>query len=1170
MIEKDTTSKTEDNRLKQRSMWKITGKIVLWTAGVIIGLILLIMCAVAWILTPERLTPLVEKYASEYLKADVKVDRVELTVWRSFPYVELDVDNLRLVSRSLQGQPDTVLKALPADASRLLDAQRMHGSINPWSMLRGCIKIGDISIDGLGINLVSYAPGINNFDIMPPSEPSEESKPWRYELGHITVNAQGGIRYFDAASGMYILLHRPGLEVFHDDDKLTTDFKTAVDMIAQGHKYVEGMPVTLKGEIGFKQEPMDISVSDLKLTVWGVGATIDFGLDMSSSPVLTKCIVSVPPLRIMPLLRLAAPSLIADVPALQSLDTDISLGIDATVNTPWQLTSPSMPDVNVKFNVPPCDLTYTVPGSRDKISITDLELKAAFDYVGKNPEASALHVSLFRASGAGVDISMDADVTELLSQDPMIRISSKGQVDMSRFSPLIPIKGSRLSGVIDADASIKCLLSDISHLRLQNIDADGSLEIRGLLLSLPLLTTELYARLATFTFGNSMSDKDLGAGMVTGMLRAHADIDTLYCSVPGITLGIRGLGLRAGTTPAMLASTSSDQVMPLGLKLMAQRVVADSPADTMHVNMRGLTATGKVTRYEGNARSPLLETMFSADRVRYTDPLTRLGVRGFSAEMQAHLRKRKSDKTPYQRRYDAIARANPGLSADSVAALASAPRRRLPADMVVDMSVDNGLKALIRQWGVQGSVRADRMNFTYIQYPVRTRITNLALDFSLDSLRLHRAYIVSQNNRLSVAGTVSNMRYAMLGRTRTPLRVRLFTDIDSIDINLIAYNYELGRGLQAKRGVLARINPEDEDALVRAAAEAAVPGNETVDTMPLIVPRNIDAQISLSAREAVYTNIALHGLQGKLVVNDGAVSIDSLVSGTDFGQAYLNLLYSSRDPQDLNMSVDLGFNRVNLSDFYTTFPQVVELMPMITNLSGMVGASLTGSFDMFPNMDIDFGSINAVLNISGSNLTVAQDPLIRKVARMMLIRKKGDLNISDMNIQVALHDNVMRLYPFAFSMEKYKFALLGENDLDQNMYYHLSVLKSPIPWKFGINIKGTFDKPKFRFGGAKYKENEAREVVNLVQSERVNFVRAMRLQLRKLVHRAALNYADRTEPDQSRERLDQSMTDTQYSDPTQMMGESLAGPIAKALGKNAGLLRTMQQKGKKTDKKQKK
>ncbi len=1141
-------------------------KVSAWIIGCLLGLILLLMCAIAWVLTPERLTPLVEKYASEYLKADLKAGKIELTVWKSFPYIKLDATEIHLKSRSLDGQPDSILAKLPADASRLLDADALSASINPWKLLRGCVSLGDIKINGLGIHLVAYSPEITNYDILPPSEPSEDSQQMRFEFDEISISANRGISYFDVSSGIDARLVSPLLSATQNKDIIHLDFKTPADLSLSGHKYISGMPLGLAGDIIFRQDPINISTTGLKLSAWGITANIDLGIDLAGNPILTKAGASIPPVKILPLLKLALPGLLADMPALKGLDTPLSFGVNAVVKTPWDMTSPTLPDVRMDFGVPSCEVTFTDKGSSARID--NLEIRGSFAFNGADPAKSSLSVPLLDLGGDGVALSLTAEVTEALSSDPIIRLTSKGNADLSHFRALLPIAGATIHGMLNADASIKCRLSDITEMRLQNIDADGCVEMRGLLFSIPAMAVKLYARMAKLTFGNDMHMHDTGSGLVQGMLRAGAAVDTMYCAVPGIEVAMRGIDLRAGTTPAMLVEKRPEGVMPIGMILKTERLKADSDVDTLHISARELKAFGSITRYQGNNKSPLLKAEIDASRLRYTDPLTRLGIRNFSADMLAHIRPRNAGtKTAYQRRYDAIAKAYPHLSADSVAALASAPRAEQPAIPAIDMSVDNGLKALIRQWGIEGGVRAERVNLTYILYPVRTRIQNLALDFSLDSLRLHRAIISSQNNKMSISGTVSNLRQAMLGRVRRPLIVRLYADIDSIDINQMAYNYELGRGLQARRGVLARINPEDEDALVRAAAETAVEPEEPFDTTTLILPRNIDAQIRLSAKQAIYTNLALQDLSGNLVLNDGALSIDSLNTSTDFGQAYINLLYSSRDPKDLNLSVDLGFNRVNLVDFYTAFPQVTEMMPVITNLNGMVGASLTGSVNLFPNMDIDMSSLNAMLNITGTDLKLSQDPLIRKIAHMMLIRKKGDLNISDMNIQVSVHDNVMRLYPFAFSMEKYKFALLGENDLDQNMYYHLSVLKSPVPWKFGINIKGTFENPKFRFGGAKYHENEAREVVNLVQTERVNFVRAMRMQLHKLVNRAALKYADRHEPDESKERKDQSMQDSPYSDPAEMISHAISDPITRALGKNADLLRKVQSENNKKQKK---
>lgn len=69
---------------KKKSAWI---KLVRMLCFTILGLLVLVLAvltlAVAY-LKPERLTPLVEKYANEYLDADVNIGRIELS-FEHFP-----------------------------------------------------------------------------------------------------------------------------------------------------------------------------------------------------------------------------------------------------------------------------------------------------------------------------------------------------------------------------------------------------------------------------------------------------------------------------------------------------------------------------------------------------------------------------------------------------------------------------------------------------------------------------------------------------------------------------------------------------------------------------------------------------------------------------------------------------------------------------------------------------------------------------------------------------------------------------------------------------------------------------------------------------------------------------------------------------------------------------
>lgn len=1138
----DTREESPGSPTPRKPWWRRALKITAWVVGSLIGLLVILMCLVAWILTPERLTPLVEKYGSQYLKADVKVKRVELTVWSSFPEIRLDITDLDLTSRTLQGQPDSVMRALGPDAARLLSAHTVSGSINPWKLLGGTIALGDIKADGLSLNVVSYSDSVNNYDILPPSEEEkEESTPWKIRFGDIDVKADGGVRYFDAQSGVDLFLASPTLHISPQDadcKRLDTALKGFVTFKMDGETYINRWPLDARGLIDWDINTMDFSLPDYSVALSIFSGKLHASLSLGEKMMLKSCSLDMDPIRLQPVIDHLPAALLDEYPLIKGIDTDLALTLRADVSCPWAFDAPDLPDVKVDIDVPPGRLTLSEDG-HTLLDLSELAMEGELNYDGSDPAMSSLRIPLLDLKGKGMSLTIEAAIEELLSDNPLIRVLSRGTLDLDALSALIPYAGSALGGTVQADAEVSGRLDDMMELRYENIEVDGSLQIRVLVCDIPQLATNLYSRLANFRFGNAIADM---GPRVPGTLLAHADIDTLHLAVPGIDMGMSGASLKAGAKDDLLARKSDKEITPMGMSFSASFFRMDSKADTTKVRAGDLVAKGSLTRYEGNAESPLLKADLSASGLLYADPTMRLGMKNLNSDLSAHLRKRKG-KGHHKGKHTGARRTN-----------------------VMRPEVDEGVKDLFKTWGISGNLASDKVRLTHLMYPVPVDVTGLDLDFSLDSLRLHRAQVHTQDNDMTLSGSISNLRQFMLGRTRKPLKLRLNADIRSIDINQMAFNFMLGSAMETQRGRLARLSEEEQDAIVKAAAAIDTVESLASDSLPLIIPRNIDAIFRLKADKALYGDINLYRMRTDLIVNDGAASIDSLQASTDFGDAYLNLLYSSRNPELLNMAVDLGFSDINLQNLFHTFPTITEMAPAITDLSGMVGARLVGSFDMYPNMDIDFNSMNAVLNLTGSNLELQQSPLIRKVARMMLIRKKGPLQISDMNIQVALHDNVMRLYPFKFGMEKYRFALLGQNDLAENMYYHLSVLKSPIPFKFGINIKGTFEKPKIRFGGPKYKENEAQEMVNLIENQRVNFVKAMRLELRKLVNKAAVTYADR--PEFSSYGLDKEMKsddgsgedDSRFSSPIEMLGNSLKTPSIKALGNSGKALREFSEK----------
>ncbi|MCM1225767.1 MAG: AsmA family protein, partial [Lachnospiraceae bacterium] len=639
-----TDNRQEADSKKRKPMWRRILKITGWTIGTLIGLLLLIMCLAAWILTPERLTPLVEKYGSEYLNADVKVKRVELTIWSSFPSIRLDVTDLHLTSRTLQGQPDSVMQALGKNPERLLDAATFSASVNPWKLLSGTIALGYISANGLSLNLVSYNDKINNYMILPESgeeeAEEEEGTPRKLRFGRISLNAQGGIHYLDAASGTDVTLANASLNITPldtDCKQLDTKLQGKLSLGMDGENYLSGWPVQCSGRIDWDLNTLDFNLPDYNVSLAIFSAKIKTALSLAEPMTLKSCSLDINPVSFKALQMAIPKELIEKIPMLRQIDTDMSIAASAEVKCPWRFDAPDLPDVAVNFNIPESYFTLNDETDNPLLSIDNIALQGNMYFNGAKPELSRLDVPLFNIAGKDMSLDMSAYVEELLSDNPLITFQSKGHLNLDPFAAFMP--GSTLHGEVEADAEIKCRLDDMRALRYENIDANGSLLVRNFLCELPSMAMKVYSRLAKFSFGTALSEH---GPRVPGTLSAFAEVDTLDYSMPGMRVGIVGATLKAGASDKLLRERTNDkEITPMGMLLTARNFKMDSEADTTKVRIKAMRADGSLTRYEGNAESPLMKTNLSADRLVYSDPTMRLGAKTFSSNLTAHLRERR-------------------------------------------------------------------------------------------------------------------------------------------------------------------------------------------------------------------------------------------------------------------------------------------------------------------------------------------------------------------------------------------------------------------------------------------------------------------------------------------------------------------------------------------------
>ena len=92
---------------------------------------------------------------------------------------------------------------------------------------------------------------------------------------------------------------------------------------------------------------------------------------------------------------------------------------------------------------------------------------------------------------------------------------------------------------------------------------------------------------------------------------------------------------------------------------------------------------------------------------------------------------------------------------------------------------------------------------------------------------------------------------------------------------------------------------------------------------------------------------------------------------------------------------------------------------------------------------------------------------------------------------------MLEIFPFILSIDRYTLGLNGLQQFDSNFRYHVSVIKSPLPFKFGINLKGNFDDWNYRLCRAKYKSTELPAYTSQIDDIQINLATSIKDIFRK-------------------------------------------------------------------------
>lgn len=218
----------------------------------------------------------------------------------------------------------------------------------------------------------------------------------------------------------------------------------------------------------------------------------------------------------------------------------------------------------------------------------------------------------------------------------------------------------------------------------------------------------------------------------------------------------------------------------------------------------------------------------------------------------------------------------------------------------------------------------------------------------------------------------------------------------------------------------------------------------------------------------------------------------------------MTALYSAPDKKNIRFGFGLLLDNIDVKQFIGMMPAVDSMMPLLSSFQGKINADIAATTDVDSTMNIVIPSLDAALKLTGDSLVLLDAETFRTVSKWLMFKNKKQNVVPHMEVEMLIDDSRVELFPFVFDFDRYRLAVMGSNDLALNFKYHISVLKSPVPFKFGINLSGNADKMKVRLGGAKYKPGKSGETIAIVDTARVNLLKEIDNVFRSGTRRARL------------------------------------------------------------------
>ena len=1064
-----------------------TKKIILTIVLVLLGIVFLLPIiafgVLRWaVLAPEKLTPLVTQEANAYLNdARLECDEVELTYFETYPYFGVKLINGRIINET---------DSLPCDT--LVSFKRTIVAINPTYIFNSKrIAVELFFIDTPRFYGYIAPDGKANWDIVQSTDTTTQDTTQQQPLPPIDLKKirikSGRLVYDDRQQDLYtevngFYLNLKGSFANQDSEngvRLETG-SSSILFDSPAYTLSNHLRMDFKSELSWTYMMREITLKDAELRVndlpfkasgsikrreAGQPSLVDLGFNLNILD-LNEILHFIPEQYLKNRDKMAATGSILLEGKIQG-----EVG-DSVV--------PSL-DLCCKID----NGSYHVEGVQQGIDSLRMDVDLAFN--GPCPDSSFVKVEELVVKGRNISLDVKGSAYNLFD-NPAIRSKIKGNVNLTQLAKdFLNPDTIILEGEMSADLTTAFTVNDLLDSNMSKVEADGALNIERFKATSPVFGLDAY--IAGLSLKAGSAKKESRYMQTDELLASNLQIDTLNIQYKeNINSRISHLELRVNTA----RNIDTTAVIPVTTWMTIGQLRSKLPDSTWLV-LKNTTLDGGIKASANNKRIPKAGFRLRMDTLKYFMVAARTGAvlsnSQFTLEALPYRDavKQRLEQSARNRRRAAIRQASARGQRDTTA--------------VADTSATS---RLLRRWEARGKINFDKLRLFSRYFPIPMYMEGTNVEYNTNRITLKDARMHLGKSDLRLNGQLSQLRAATLrGGT---LKGNLTVQSKLIDCNQLLLAMNRGaRFAEADKKAPSNFNTDSLTSLEHQDMEIGAQDTLRTDTATqlVVIPKFLDLSLRTDAQRIQFKDLELENVVGEVVVRDQALNLSELRMNSNIGDGNLTMVYSTPDEAHASMGLELGLNKILVNKLIGLFPQMDTLVPMLRSFEGVVDCQITATCQTDSTMSVLLPTLNASCFMRGKDMVLLDGETFAEISKTLMFKNKKRNLIDSIAVDLAIKDSKIEVFPFLVEMDRYKVAVGGTHNMDMTFDYHLSVLKSPVPFKLGIDITGNLDDFKFKIVRCKYKDFLQPAKQAELDSTRRNVRELIRDEIRRQIREAA-------------------------------------------------------------------